>query len=63
MTKTAEELHSLGYQDGQYHAENATGQTTPQERDRSTQGAAYRQGYKQGRADRRAHLNSQGRKK
>ena len=61
--KTADELRRYGYQDGQAHAGNITGQTTRQERDRRTQGAAYKQGYKQGNRDRRADLKSRGRQK
>ena len=57
--KTAAELYEIGYQDGRYHQGNAAGQTTAQER----ASAAYRQGYEQGRKDRRTDLNSQGRKK
>ena len=53
------DLYEIGYQDGHYHAENATGQTTRSER--ST--PAYRDGYTDGRTDRRNYLISQGRKK
>lgn len=61
--KSAQELYSIGFQDAQYHQENATGQTTRQERDRTSHGAAYRQGYKQGRQERRSALNRMGLKK
>lgn len=63
MAKSEDELHALGYQDGQYHGGNASGQTTRKERDRRTHGAAYKQGYNQGERDRRAYLKSQGRQK
>lgn len=63
MGKSAQELYEIGYQDGQCHQRNATGQTTPKERDRKTQGGAYNRGFKQGREDRRAWLTSKGRKK
>ena len=63
MAKSEDELIALGYQDGQNHARNITGQTTPEERDRRTHGAAYNRGYNQGERDRREYLKSQGRQK
>ena len=63
MAKSEEELFALGFQDGQYHTGNAADQTTPEERDRRTHGAAYKHGYNQGTKDRREYLTSQGRQK
>ena len=58
-TMSSGELFDAGFQDGHYHAENATGQTTSEERRTSE----YRDGYLAGRTDRRAYLNSVGRRK
>ena len=58
--KSNGELFEIGFQDGIYHARNATDQTTSAERNSTPY---YEDGYLAGRKERRAYLKSIGKQK